>query len=109
MATTRSANPIEVHRYAGALTRAPNRAIDHASGSAVTPAKMSPHPALGANGAGSRPSAKRITKLTPSTRIALTATSAGNGVASIAFRIEGTAKNAQTSAATGSATGRPNA
>src|SRR5260370_11062486 len=55
MAITRSANPIAFHRYASALTRAPNRAIDQASGSAATPAKTSPHPALGANGAGSLP------------------------------------------------------
>src|SRR5580692_11529445 len=56
-AFTRSAAPKTFHSNASIRTRAPNRAIDQASGGAATPAIMSPQPALGANGAGSLPAA----------------------------------------------------
>ena len=53
-AATRSSNPTAFQARTNPRARPPARAAIQATGPAVAPTKMSPHPATGAKGAGSR-------------------------------------------------------
>jgi hypothetical protein len=68
---------------------------------------MSPQPAIGANGAGSRPAEYSRMKFTPSSRTACNAVSIGNGAASSPRLNAGTRSRLTHSATNGTNTASP--
>ena len=70
IAVTRSAVPSTFQSLTTALLCVEEWSVAQATGSANAPTRMSPQPAIGANGAGKRPLACSKTNETPSTRTA---------------------------------------
>ena len=78
-AARRSSNPKLFQRRTSQRTPAPRVDSAQATGTAVAPAMISPHPALGANGAEMRPVANSNRNRKPTMRMAWTLISAGSG------------------------------